>query len=80
MNPDARKIDVLRKVLRVRPPKVPIELFNLGVEALDKMHNTYDVIRSLSVVEHIESEQGDNRNAVKCMFAALRDGGAVGAD
>jgi len=75
MNPDAREIDVLRKVLGVRPPKVPIELFNLGVEALDKMHNTYDVIWSLSVVEHIESEQGDDRDAVKRMFAALRYGG-----
>lgn len=77
MNPDIREIELLQKLFKVYKPRKSIKLFNSGVEELDQMNNMYDVIWSLSVVEHIEGVNGDDRHAVKRMFRALRPGGRL---
>jgi SAM-dependent methyltransferase len=48
-----------------------------GVETLDGLERQYDAIWSLSVVEHIADEHGEDREAVKRMWRALRPGGRL---
>lgn len=76
LNPDARDSQHVRRVVeRLRWPG--IECAQAGVEELDRENGTYDAIWSLSVVEHVAGAGGDDRDAVRRMWTALRPGGRL---
>lgn len=53
-----------------------VKMRGCSVEALEGTRDTYDCIWSISVVEHIDGERGDQR-AVETMFNALKVGGRL---
>ncbi len=77
INPDPNEASTLCTIMKVLPSQIPVCMRSVGVEFLDDHKEKYDVIWSLSVIEHIEGEHGDDRNAVKRMYAALNPGGRL---
>ena len=76
MNPSARDSQHVRRLVeRLRWPG--IECAQAGVEELDRENGAYDAIWSLSVVEHVAGAGGDDRDAVRRMWVALRPGGRL---
>ncbi|HPT16719.1 MAG TPA: methyltransferase domain-containing protein, partial [Kiritimatiellia bacterium] len=76
LNPDARD---LRRTRRLRDLlRWPgIELEEAGVESLDAAAGGYDAVWSLSVIEHIAGAGGDDRDAVRRLWKAVRPGGRL---
>lgn len=76
LNPDARD---LRRTWRLRDLlRWPgIELEEAGVESLDAAAGGYDAVWSLSVIEHIAGAGGDDRDAVRRLWKAVRPGGRL---
>lgn len=76
MNPSAPDLQRVRRLVEgLCWPG--IECVQGGVEELDREPGTYDAIWSLSVVEHVAGERGDDRDAVRRMWKALRPGGRL---
>lgn len=76
LNPDARD---LRRTQRLRDALgwPGIELAEAGVESLDAMDDEYDAVWALSVIERIAGPAGDDRDAVRRIWRAVRPGGRL---
>jgi SAM-dependent methyltransferase len=76
LNPAAWDVKQARHVVeRTCWPR--IRCVQAGVEALEGESGVYDAIWSISVVEHIAGDRGDDRDAVRLMWQALRPGGRL---
>lgn len=77
MNPDARDLQRTRQIRNLLHWP-GIELVEAGAGFLDgESAGAYDAAWSLSVVEHIAGEQGDDRDAVRRMWNVVRPGGRL---
>lgn len=77
LNPDARDLQRTRQI-RDLLHWDGIELVEAGSDFLDgESAGAYDAAWSISVVEHIAGEQGDDRDAVRRMWNVVRPGGRL---
>ncbi len=76
LNPDRRDgAQTRRMATRLAWPGIEVE--EAGVESLDAAAGDYDAVWSLSVIEHIAGAGGDDRDAVRRMWQAVRPGGRL---
>lgn len=77
LNPDPRDWRLTRQMAAILkwPGIAPV---GVGVEALDdEPPATWDAVWSLSVIEHVAGAAGDDRDAVRRMWQAVRPGGRL---
>ncbi len=77
-NPDSREADQLSRAMAAMPPPLAgIVPTTQGVEALAANDRQFDVVWSLSVLEHIDRDGLDDCRAVELLYARVRPGGCL---
>lgn len=75
LNPDPADVKRTRRLMSELHIK-GVDLMSVGLEELPN-DRTFDVVWSISVVEHVRNGSFDDVSAVRRMYAALRPGGSL---